>query len=64
MRGRLRTYKIHIGSGNITARRGSTAAASPRRVWTTGYVNCHDVAVDEDHDVLFVTRVGCLAHTM
>jgi uncharacterized protein (TIGR03032 family) len=34
----------------------------PRRVWTTGYVNCHDVAVDGDREVLFVnTRFGCLA---
>ena len=34
----------------------------PRRVWTTGYVNCHDVAVGPDHSVLFVnTRFGCLA---
>lgn len=33
-----------------------------RRVWTTGYVNCHDVAVDGDGEVLFVnTRFGCLA---
>jgi uncharacterized protein (TIGR03032 family) len=33
----------------------------PRRVWTTGYVNCHDVAVDSDGDVVFVnTRFGCL----
>jgi len=34
----------------------------PRRVWTTGYVNCHDVAVDDAGEVLFVnTRFGCLA---
>jgi uncharacterized protein (TIGR03032 family) len=34
----------------------------PRRVWTTGYVNCHDVAVDGSGEVLFVnTRFGCLA---
>jgi uncharacterized protein (TIGR03032 family) len=34
----------------------------PRRVWTTGYVNCHDVAVDGDGEPLFVnTRFGCLA---
>lgn len=34
----------------------------PRRVWTTGYVNCHDVAVDGDGQPLFVnTRFGCLA---
>ncbi|MCA1671085.1 MAG: TIGR03032 family protein [Actinobacteria bacterium] len=34
----------------------------PRRVWTTGYINCHDVAVDGNADVLFVnTRFGCLA---
>ena len=34
----------------------------PRRVWTTGYVNCHDVAVDGDGEVIFVnTRFGCLA---
>jgi uncharacterized protein (TIGR03032 family) len=35
---------------------------TPRKVWTTGYVNCHDVAVDGSGDVLFVnTRFGCLA---
>jgi uncharacterized protein (TIGR03032 family) len=34
----------------------------PRRVWTTGYINCHDVAVDGNGEVLFVnTRFGCLA---
>jgi uncharacterized protein (TIGR03032 family) len=36
----------------------------PRRVWTTGYVNCHDVAVagDGDGELVFVnTRFGCLA---
>lgn len=34
----------------------------PRRVWTTGYINCHDVAVGADEQVLFVnTRFGCLA---
>jgi uncharacterized protein (TIGR03032 family) len=34
----------------------------PRRVWTTGYVNCHDVAVDSAGEVVFVnTRFGCLA---
>ena len=34
----------------------------PRLVWTTGYVNCHDVAVDGGGDVVFVnTRFGCLA---
>lgn len=34
----------------------------PRRVWTTGYVNCHDVAVDGAGEVVFVnTRFGCLA---
>jgi uncharacterized protein (TIGR03032 family) len=34
----------------------------PRRVWTTGYVNCHDVAVDSEGEVVFVnTRFGCLA---
>jgi uncharacterized protein (TIGR03032 family) len=34
----------------------------PRRVWTTGYVNCHDVAVDGAGDAIFVnTRFGCLA---
>ena len=34
----------------------------PRRVWTTGYVNCHDVAIDADGMPLFVnTRFGCLA---
>ena len=34
----------------------------PRRVWTTGYVNCHDVAVIDADDVVFVnTRFGCLA---
>ena len=34
----------------------------PRRVWTTGYVNCHDVAVDGEGRPLFVnTRFGCLA---
>lgn len=34
----------------------------PRRVWTTGYVNCHDVTVDGDGTVVFVnTRFGCLA---
>lgn len=34
----------------------------PRKVWTTGYVNCHDVAVDDAGGVLFVnTRFGCLA---
>lgn len=34
----------------------------PRRVWTTGYVNCHDVAVDGDDQPIFVnTRFGCLA---
>jgi uncharacterized protein (TIGR03032 family) len=31
-------------------------------VWTTGYINCHDVAVDGDGRVIFVnTRFGCLA---
>ena len=34
----------------------------PRRVWSTGYVNCHDVAVDGTGEVVFVnTRFGCLA---
>lgn len=34
----------------------------PRRVWTTGYINCHDVAVDGEGNVVFVnTRFGCLA---
>ena len=34
----------------------------PRRVWTTGYVNCHDVAVAGDGSPVFVnTRFGCLA---
>jgi uncharacterized protein (TIGR03032 family) len=34
----------------------------PRRVWTTGYVNCHDVAVKGDGAPLMVnTRFGCLA---
>ncbi len=34
----------------------------PRRVWTTGYVNCHDVASDGAGGVVFVnTRYGCLA---
>jgi uncharacterized protein (TIGR03032 family) len=34
----------------------------PRRVWTTGYVNCHDVASDGAGGVVFVnTRHGCLA---
>lgn len=34
----------------------------PRRVWTTGYVNCHDVAVDRAGRPVFVnTRFGCLA---
>ena len=34
----------------------------PRRVWTTGYINCHDVAVDGEGGVVFVnTRFGCLA---
>jgi uncharacterized protein (TIGR03032 family) len=34
----------------------------PRQVWTTGYVNCHDVAVDEPGELVFVnTRFGCLA---
>lgn len=34
----------------------------PRKVWTTGYLNCHDVAVDESDRVIFVnTRFGCLA---
>ena len=34
----------------------------PRRVWTTGYINCHDVALDGDGEALFVnTRFGCLA---
>ena len=34
----------------------------PRKVWTTGYLNCHDVAVDGSGDVIFVnTRFGCLA---
>jgi uncharacterized protein (TIGR03032 family) len=34
----------------------------PRQVWTTGYVNCHDVAVDGAGEVVFVnTRFGCLA---
>jgi uncharacterized protein (TIGR03032 family) len=34
----------------------------PRRVWTTGYVNCHDVAVDGTETPIFVnTRFGCLA---
>ena len=34
----------------------------PRRVWTTGYVNCHDVAVDGGGEAVFVnTRFGCLA---
>ncbi|HJV08361.1 MAG TPA: TIGR03032 family protein [Acidimicrobiales bacterium] len=34
----------------------------PRRVWTTGYINCHDVAVDGDGSPIFVnTRFGCLA---
>ena len=31
-------------------------------MWTTGYVNCHDVAVDEPGELVFVnTRFGCLA---
>jgi uncharacterized protein (TIGR03032 family) len=34
----------------------------PRRVWTTGYLNCHDVAVDGSGRAVFVnTRFGCLA---
>jgi uncharacterized protein (TIGR03032 family) len=34
----------------------------PRRVWTTGYLNCHDVAIDGTGRVIFVnTRFGCLA---
>ena len=34
----------------------------PRRVWSTGYVNCHDVAVGAGEHVVFVnTRFGCLA---
>jgi uncharacterized protein (TIGR03032 family) len=34
----------------------------PQRVWTTGYLNCHDVAVDDSGRVIFVnTRFGCLA---
>lgn len=34
----------------------------PRRVWTTGYINCHDVAVDGRGRPVFVnTRFGCLA---
>lgn len=34
----------------------------PRRVWTTGYINCHDVAVGGNGEIVFVnTRFGCLA---
>lgn len=34
----------------------------PRRVWSTGYLNCHDVAVTGSGQVVFVnTRFGCLA---
>src|SRR5262245_30789269 len=33
----------------------------PRRVWTTGYVNCHDVAVGDDGPIFVNTRFGCLA---
>ena len=38
----------------------------PRRVWTTGYVNCHDVAVvgssaAEKRAIFVNTRFGCLA---
>ena len=43
-------------------REGFDACYVPRRVWTTGYVNCHDVAVDGRGDPVFVnTRFGCLA---
>jgi uncharacterized protein (TIGR03032 family) len=53
-------FESHLRDGE--RRDGFDRCYVPRRVWTTGYVNCHDVAVTGDGEALFAnTRFGCLA---
>ena len=47
--------------GQLTAN-GYDRLYIPRKAYTTGYVNIHDIAIDDQGGVLFVnTRFGCLA---
>lgn len=59
---RYQIWRLENGPTPPTSEEDFDRCFVPRRVWTTGYINCHDVAVDGDGDVLFVnTRFGCLA---
>lgn len=45
-----------------SAEEGFDRCYAPMRAYTTGYLNTHDVTVDDDGEVVFVaTRFGCLA---
>lgn len=59
---RYQIWRLEQGPTTGTAFEEFDRCFVPRRVWTTGYINCHDVAVDGDGKPLFVnTRFGCLA---
>ena len=59
---RYQIWRLEHGPRPATNEEDFDRCFVPRRVWTTGYVNCHDVAVEGDGQVLFVnTRFGCLA---
>ncbi len=48
--------------GSAAADEGFDRCFAPLRAYTTGYLNTHDVTVDDEGDVVFVaTRFGCLA---
>jgi uncharacterized protein (TIGR03032 family) len=59
---RYQIWRLESSVPAGTTREGFDRCYVPRRVWTTGYLNCHDVAVGNDGRVIFVnTRFGCLA---
>lgn len=63
---RYQVWRLENAPPRGSEQEGYDRCYVPRRVWTTGYLNCHDVAVagdpKGDHDVVFVnTRFGCLA---
>ncbi len=59
---RWQIWRLENAPPTGPAQEGFDRCYVPRRVWTTGYINCHDVAVDAAGEPLFVnTRFGCLA---
>jgi uncharacterized protein (TIGR03032 family) len=59
---RFQLWRLENALGEGAQHEGHDRLFVPRRVWTTGYLNCHDVAVGGDRHPLFVnTRFGCLA---